>query len=131
MAVRECVRLPDPLEEGALISVTLVKPASIDTPFFDKPDNLYAPVAHDGGERGRNWRQHTRESSLYTAAMLHGRLTAALAGAALAGAALAFRLGRRVDGGGPRRGRAGLRSPLRTTARRQRARPTMPSIAPQ
>src|SRR5688500_2723522 len=135
-------------EEGLPISVTLVKPASIDTPFFEKaktylgvepqpvppvyapevvsevileaaqhpireliaggsgakfsaarcaprladkymerwtfdgqktdkpaspgrPDNLYAPVAHDGGERGRNWEGHTRSSSVYTKAMLH------------------------------------------------------------
>ena len=135
-------------EEGVPISVTLVKPASIDTPFFDKArthlgvepqpvppvyapevvadvilsaaerplreliaggsgaklsaarfaprvadlymerytfksqktdipvtpgrrDNLYEPVAHDGGERGRNWRGHTRGSSIYTSAALH------------------------------------------------------------
>ena len=131
-------------EEGVRIAVTLVKPASVDTPFFDKartyldveprpvppvyapevvarvilraaerpmreliaggagaklsaarfaprladlymerwtfdgqrtdipvngrPENLYHPVASDGGERGRNWRGHTRESSVYTAA---------------------------------------------------------------
>jgi NAD(P)-dependent dehydrogenase (short-subunit alcohol dehydrogenase family) len=134
-------------EEGAPISVTLVKPASVDTPFFEKaktylgvepqpvppvyapevvsdvileaaqrpireliaggsgaklsasrfvprladlymerwtfdsqstdkpangrPDNLYAPVADDGGERGRNWTGHTRKSSVYTSAFLH------------------------------------------------------------
>jgi NAD(P)-dependent dehydrogenase (short-subunit alcohol dehydrogenase family) len=134
-------------EEGAPISVTLVKPASIDTPFFDKartylgvepqpvppvydpevvsevileaaqrplreliaggsgaklsaarfaprladlymerwtfdsqqtreplngrPDNLYQPVADDGGVRGRNWNGHTRRSSVYTRAFLH------------------------------------------------------------
>jgi NAD(P)-dependent dehydrogenase (short-subunit alcohol dehydrogenase family) len=135
-------------EEGVPISVTLVKPASIDTPFFekaktnigvepqpvppvyapevvsevileaaqrpireliaggsgaklsaarfaprladkymerwtfdgqktdtpaspDRPHNLYAPVAHDGGERGANWDGHTRRSSVYTKAMLH------------------------------------------------------------
>jgi hypothetical protein len=28
-------------------------------------------VARDGGERGRNWTGHTRESSVYTTAMLH------------------------------------------------------------
>jgi NAD(P)-dependent dehydrogenase (short-subunit alcohol dehydrogenase family) len=140
-------------EEGAPISVTLVKPASIDTPFFekartylgvepqpvppvyapevasdvilnaaqhpireliaggsgaklsaarfvprladlymerwtfdsqkterpaiDRPDNLYAPVSHDGGERGRNWTGHTRASSVYTEAALHPRAAAA------------------------------------------------------
>jgi NAD(P)-dependent dehydrogenase (short-subunit alcohol dehydrogenase family) len=134
-------------EEGAPVSVTLVKPASIDTPFFEKartylgvepqpvppvyapevvsevilraavqpireliaggsgaklsaarfaprladkymerwtfesqktsrpvdqgrPDNLYTPLDHDGGERGRNWNGHTRSSSVYTKAML-------------------------------------------------------------
>lgn len=141
-------------EEGAPISVTLVKPASIDTPFFEKaktylgvepqpvppvyapevashvilnaaqrplreliaggsgaklsaarfaprladlymerwtfdsqktdrpaigrPDNLYAPVRDDGGERGRNWKGRTRASSVYTEAVLHPRAAAAL-----------------------------------------------------
>jgi short-subunit dehydrogenase len=140
-------------EEGAPISVTLVKPASVDTPFFQKaktylgtepqpvppvyapevvsevilhaaarpireliaggsgvrlsaarfapriadlwmerstfqsqltdrpvdgrPDNLYAPVEHDGGERGRMWSGHTRRNSVYTAAFLHPRAAAA------------------------------------------------------
>jgi NAD(P)-dependent dehydrogenase (short-subunit alcohol dehydrogenase family) len=135
-------------EEGLPISVTLVKPASIDTPFFDKaktylgyeprpippvyvpavvadvivhaarepvreigagggaakvsaarfaprladrymerwtfdaqrtnrpatserPANLHAPLPSDGGERGRNWKGHTRRSSVYTKAVLH------------------------------------------------------------
>jgi short-subunit dehydrogenase len=44
----------------------------------DRPHNLYAPVAHDGGERGRNWEGHTRESSVYTSAWLHPVVTAAL-----------------------------------------------------
>jgi NAD(P)-dependent dehydrogenase (short-subunit alcohol dehydrogenase family) len=150
-------------EEGVPISVTLVKPASIDTPFFEKartylgvepqpvppvyapevvsevilhaaqhplreliaggsgaklsaarfvprladrymerwtfdsqrthepiggrPDNLHDPVAADGGERGRTWTGHTRESSVYTKAFLHPRLTAAVVGVA-AGIAL-------------------------------------------
>ena len=144
-------------EQGIPISVTLVKPASIDTPFFDKAktlmgtepqpvppvyapevvaevivqaaqrpireviaggagamasaarftprladlymernlfenqstgepaynrrDNLYTPVPYDGGERGRNWRGHTRESSLYTKMMLHPVAAAAVFGA--------------------------------------------------
>ena len=144
-------------DEGVPISVTLVKPASVDTPFFDKartylnaepqpvppvyapevvaeviltaaerplrelvvggagarsslarlaprlagrwafdsqvgrpsagnrPDNLHTPVAFDGGERGRNWRGHTRESSVYTKAALHpGRALAFIAAGALA-----------------------------------------------
>src|SRR5215204_5981904 len=151
-------------EEGVPISVTLVKPASIDTPFFDKaktylgvepqpvppvyapevvadvilraaqhplreliaggsgaklsaarfaprladlymerwtfdsqhtdkpantrPDNLYAPVADDGGERGRNWSGRTRASSIYTRAFLHPRATAAAVAGVLAGLAL-------------------------------------------
>ncbi|HET9604835.1 MAG TPA: SDR family oxidoreductase [Gemmatimonadales bacterium] len=134
-------------EAGVPISVTLVKPASVDTPFFEKartllgvepqpvppvyapevvarailaaatrpyrdiiaggmgktlslaaraprladrymerttftsqmteqptggrPDNLYAPLPHDGGERGRNWSGHVRGTSLYTAASMH------------------------------------------------------------
>jgi len=150
-------------EEGAPIAVTLVKPASIDTPFFEKartylevepqpvppvyapevvsdviihaaqhplreliaggsglklsaarfaprvadlymerwtfdsqktdrpvdgrPDNLYRPVAQDGGERGRNWRGHTRRSSIYTKAALHPAATALLV--ALAGVGMA------------------------------------------
>jgi short-subunit dehydrogenase len=141
-------------EEGVPVSVTLVKPASIDTPFFEKartylgvepqpvppvyapevvsevilhaaehplreliaggsgaklsaarftprladlymerwtfdsqrtekpangrPDNLYSPVQHDGGERGRNWDGRTRKTSVYTRAALHPRKTAAI-----------------------------------------------------
>jgi NAD(P)-dependent dehydrogenase (short-subunit alcohol dehydrogenase family) len=148
-------------EEGAPVSVTLIKPGSIDTPFFDKArsytgmepqpvppvyapdvvaraivqaaqspvrdviaggsgrilgvsnltpritdrymeatmfrsqqtgepvdgraDNLYAPLPHDGGKRGRNWKGRTRRFSAYTAATLHPRLSAAMAiGAAAA-----------------------------------------------
>jgi NAD(P)-dependent dehydrogenase (short-subunit alcohol dehydrogenase family) len=161
-------------EEGAPISVTLVKPASIDTPFFEKaktylsvepqpvppvyapkvvadvilaaaqspireliaggsaaklsaarfaprladlymerwtfdsqltdkpangrPDNLYEPVAEDGGERGRNWAGHTRRSSLYTRAFLYPKATAVISSgfALLVGAALAARRARFV-----------------------------------
>jgi NAD(P)-dependent dehydrogenase (short-subunit alcohol dehydrogenase family) len=153
-------------EEGVPISVTLVKPASIDTPFFEKaktylgvepqpvppvyapevvsevilraaqypmreliaggsgaklsaarfaprladlymerwtfdsqsttrpangrPDNLFAPVADDGGERGRNWSGHTRTSSLYTRAALHPLLSLSAISALAATAALAI-----------------------------------------
>ena len=146
-------------EEGAPVSVTLIKPSSIDTPFFDKarshmgvepqpvppvyapelvadailaaavrplrdivvggsgrlmsigtmaprltdaymermlfdsqktdkpvsgrPDNLFGPVARDGGERGRNWQGRTMRRSATTAAALHPKATAmTLAGAA-------------------------------------------------
>jgi short-subunit dehydrogenase len=36
-----------------------------------RTDNLYTPVEHDGGERGRNWRGRTKGTSLYTWAVLH------------------------------------------------------------
>jgi short-subunit dehydrogenase len=42
-----------------------------DKPTGGRPDNLYEPVANDGGERGQNWSGHTRRSSLYTRAFLH------------------------------------------------------------
>jgi NAD(P)-dependent dehydrogenase (short-subunit alcohol dehydrogenase family) len=144
-------------EEGAPISVTLVKPGSIDTPLFDKartilgvepqpvppvyapelvarailhcaerpvrdvvvsgmgkvlsvagtvaprltdrymvrstfesqktdqpvaaarPDNLYEPVEHDGGERGGNWKGRVHARSIQTAAALHPAVTAGVA----------------------------------------------------
>jgi NAD(P)-dependent dehydrogenase (short-subunit alcohol dehydrogenase family) len=34
-------------------------------------DNLYAPLEHDGGEQGRNWKGRTKYTSLYTIAALH------------------------------------------------------------
>ena len=153
-------------EQGVPVSVTLIKPASVDTPFFEKartylgvepqpvppvyapevvadvilaaaqrpirellaggsgatlsiarfaprladlymqrwtfdsqktsvpagptrPDNIYQPVSHDGGERGRNWTGHTRESSVYNSVAAHPRLatlTAIGVALALAGA---------------------------------------------
>ena len=55
----------------------------------DRRDNLYEPVEHDGGERGRTWTGRTKESSLYTWAALHPeRATLALAGLTLAAAGL-------------------------------------------
>jgi len=158
--------------EGAPISVTLIKPASIDTPFFDKaktylgvepqpvppvyapeivadailtcaqrpvrdvvtggmgkmlsladrapgiadkymertlftaqqtdkpaggrPDNLYQPVAHDGGARGRNWTGRTKSTSIYTKGALHPELVAAaIVGTAVAIAAVLAAGGRR------------------------------------
>jgi NAD(P)-dependent dehydrogenase (short-subunit alcohol dehydrogenase family) len=160
-------------EEGARISVTLVKPASIDTPFFDKArtylgvepqpvppvyapevvadvilecaqrpvrdvitggmgkvlslanlaprladrymertaftsqktdqplaagrrDNLYAPVDHDGGERGRNWKGRTKSTSLFTRAALRPRATAATAAAVGFALLVAGRVARRA-----------------------------------
>ena len=61
---------------------------STDTPAAGRPDNLRAPVPHDGGERGRNWHGHTRESSVYTKAMLSPRTTAVALGGLVVGAAL-------------------------------------------
>jgi NAD(P)-dependent dehydrogenase (short-subunit alcohol dehydrogenase family) len=158
-------------EEGAPISVTLVKPGSIDTPFFEKAktllgvepqpvppvyapevvaeailecaqrpvrdiitggmgkmlslanlaprvadkymerttfesqktdrsvaayrrDNLYEPVDHDGGERGRNWTGRTKGTSLYTMAALHPEIAVvvlAAGGGLLAAAAVGAR----------------------------------------
>jgi NAD(P)-dependent dehydrogenase (short-subunit alcohol dehydrogenase family) len=49
-----------------------------DKPVHGRPDNLYAPVRADGGERGRHWRGHTRRSSVYTRAALHPRAAAAV-----------------------------------------------------
>ena len=54
-------------------------------PVNGRADNLYRPVADDGGERGHNWSGHTRGSSVYTKAFLHPRAAAAvLAGVAAA-----------------------------------------------
>jgi short-subunit dehydrogenase len=52
-----------------------------DRPADGRDDNVYHPVAYDGGERGRNWSGHTRETSLYTSLMLHPAAGAALAAA--------------------------------------------------
>jgi NAD(P)-dependent dehydrogenase (short-subunit alcohol dehydrogenase family) len=57
-------------------------------PVADRGDNLEAPLRHDGGERGRNWQGHTRETSLYTSAMLRPARAAAALGGLLAAAAV-------------------------------------------
>jgi NAD(P)-dependent dehydrogenase (short-subunit alcohol dehydrogenase family) len=57
-----------------------------DTPTNRRADNLYEPVADDGGERGRNWSGHTRRSSIYTKAALHPARTAGVAGVVVAAA---------------------------------------------
>jgi hypothetical protein len=54
-----------------------------EAPVNGRADNLYAPVADDGGERGRTWKGHTRASSLYTRAMLYPRTAAAVCALAL------------------------------------------------
>jgi NAD(P)-dependent dehydrogenase (short-subunit alcohol dehydrogenase family) len=50
-----------------------------DKPMGDRPNNLYEPVARDGGERGSNWTGRTKSTSLYTTAALHPELTAVVA----------------------------------------------------
>ena len=61
-----------------------------DHPVDGRPDNLYEPLVEDGGERGRNWNGHTRESSLYTRAVLHPRAAAlVMAGVAIGLGAMA------------------------------------------
>ena len=70
-----------------------------DKPMNGRPDNLYAPVADDGGERGRNWAGHTPRSSIYTKAFLHPRATAAALAGMAAGLALASAAGDHVRGG--------------------------------
>jgi short-subunit dehydrogenase len=62
-------------------------------PTNGRPDNLYYPVARDGGERGRTWRGRTKETSAYTFAALRPGLTALLL--AGLGAAAAFAAARK------------------------------------
>jgi hypothetical protein len=73
-------------------------------PAGDRPSNLYEPVEHDGGERGRNWSGRTKATSLYTKAMLHRDLIGAAAALGLGLAAATGMARRRADrsGGGPR-----------------------------
>lgn len=57
-------------------------------PIDGRPDNLYQPVAQDGGERGRHWSGHTRGSSIYTQAFLHPYRALAIASALAVAVAL-------------------------------------------
>ncbi|MFN2397176.1 MAG: SDR family oxidoreductase [Gemmatimonadaceae bacterium] len=66
-----------------------------DVPVGDRPNNLYEPVAHDGGERGSNWTGRTKSTSLYTKAALHPGTTA-VAAAVGVGLIAATLIGRRV-----------------------------------
>lgn len=59
-----------------------------DTPVAGRPDNLYEPVAEDGGERSHTWTGRTRNSSLYTTAILHPRATVSVVAACLLGVAV-------------------------------------------
>ena len=58
-----------------------------------RPDNLFHPVDHDGGERGKNWRGRVHARSLQTAAALHPGVAAGVAVALVAAgvAAVAMR----------------------------------------
>jgi short-subunit dehydrogenase len=70
----------------------------------DRPSNLYDPLEHDGGERGR-FEGRVHGWSAYTEAVLHPRAATALAG--VASAAALFGLGRLRA----RRARRGSASP--------------------
>ena len=48
------------------------EPASV-----NRPANLYRPVAYDGGERGRNWKGRTKETSALTWAAMRPAATVA------------------------------------------------------
>ena len=58
---------------------TMFRQQTTREPLGDRSDNLYAPVAHDGGARGQNWAGHVRRSSLYTTAVLHPKRAALVA----------------------------------------------------
>src|SRR5688572_5026267 len=73
------------------------------TPVDGRPDNLYTPVSEDGGERGRNWYGHTRETSVYTRAAMHPGATAALIAGLAVGVGAAVALRARSDEGSIRR----------------------------
>jgi NAD(P)-dependent dehydrogenase (short-subunit alcohol dehydrogenase family) len=66
-----------------------------------RADNLYKPVAFDGGERGRTWTGHTRRTSIYTRALLYPRVALAIA----AGLAAAFALATAATRRSPIKGR--------------------------
>ena len=56
---------------------------------YNRADNLYRPVAYDGGERGLNWRGRVSERSSYTRAALRPGVALAVLGvgaAVIAGA---------------------------------------------
>jgi hypothetical protein len=75
---------------------TLFDSQKTDRPVFGRPDNLFGPVTHDGGERGHNWKGRTIRSSVSTAAALHPKTAAAtlLTAAAAFAVAAYVRVGR-------------------------------------
>jgi NAD(P)-dependent dehydrogenase (short-subunit alcohol dehydrogenase family) len=57
-----------PALTDAYMERTMFGSQQTDRPTNGRPDNLYEPVAHDGGRRGRNWTGRTIERSAYTTA---------------------------------------------------------------
>ena len=73
---------------------TLFDAQRTDKPLDGRPDNLYEPVAYDGGERGNTWEGRTVGTSVYTKAVLRPERTGAFlaaAGAVLAATVLVSR----------------------------------------
>ena len=64
-------------------------------PAAGRPDNLFEPIATDGGERGRTWQGRTKETSVTTAAALRPRIAI---GMLLLGTAAALGASRYVNG---------------------------------
>jgi short-subunit dehydrogenase len=88
-----------PRAADAYMERSLFDSQKTDKPVFGRADNLFAPVAHDGGERGRNWQGRTIRRSASTAAALHPRAAAGLLTAAAAFAIAAYvRVGRTAVG---------------------------------
>jgi len=56
-----------------------------DTALANRADNLYAPVEHDGGERGQ-FEGRVHEHSAYTGAVLHPKRASLIGTAAIAAA---------------------------------------------
>ena len=71
---------------------TLFESQQTAIPVDDRPDNLYLPVGHDGGERGRNWSGRTKRTSAYTSAVLNpGRAVLIATAIGAVGAAVLLR----------------------------------------
>ena len=71
---------------------TLFQSQQTAIPVDGRPDNLYSPVDHDGGERGRNWTGRTKRTTAYTSAVLNpGRAALIAAAIGAAGAAVLLR----------------------------------------
>ena len=81
-----------PRVTDAYMERRLFESQKTDRPVFGRPDNLFGPVPHDGGECGRNWKGRTIRRSASTAMALHpkiARATLLTAAAAFAVAAYA------------------------------------------